>query len=412
MHEQIQRALLLIEQRRPSEAKQLLMQCLTEDPNNDSVFGLLAQLELQADEYEQALEYINTAIGLDPQDAHYHLTKGRIYIQMKNYKLATDSLNAVRSIDPYEPLSYAYRALICNHKKDFSMSLVNADKCLAIDPENVFARNLRSTALLKLGREEEGYQTIEGALHEDPENSFTHSNYGWGLLEKGQGKKSLEHFRESLRLDPTNEYAKAGMAEALKANFFVYRWFLKYQFWMSNQVARNQWVFIIGFYVVFRVLSSVAERNPEYSSITTPILILAGLFAFSTWVMRPLSNLILRVNPYGRHLLDEEERKSSTYVGKSLLIAVLSGLGYLFTNAPVLLVLAVLGITMMLPLGRYFALSKTKNLFKFYAIGLLLLGLVSVVLTGLSGVVFHIVATVYVFAFIAYQWIANFQSIE
>ncbi|PCJ64791.1 MAG: hypothetical protein COA58_10980 [Bacteroidetes bacterium] len=412
MDEQIERALLLLNQNRPSEARKILQESLTQSPENDSIYGLLAQLELQEDQNEKALEYINAAIGLDPQDSDYYLTKGRIFVAKQKYSDATKSLIEAIRLDPNNAFAFAYQSLVSNHQKDFSMSLVHADKCLAIDPENVLGLNLRSTALLKLGREEEGYDTIHGALQEDPENSFTHANYGWGLLEKGEGKKSLEHFREALRLNPTNEYAQSGMAEALKSNFFIYRWFLKYQFWMANQVARNQWVFIIVFYLLFRFLRRFADANPEWSMITTPILVVAAIFAFSTWIMTPLSNLLLRVNTYGRHLLDEEERKSSTYVGFSLGIGLLSGLVYLFTKDVVSLSVFILGIAMMLPLGRYYTPSRTRNLFKIYAIGLLVVGLASVGGIALTGDLFNVISTVFLFAFIAYQWVANFQTIK
>lgn len=412
MDNKLEKAMLLINQDRDSDARKLLNECLIDEPENDTVFGLLAQLELKQENLELALDHIEVAISLDPNFAQYFLTKARINIAQKEYVLALSHLKEVLRLDPFEAYAFSYKALVYNHKKDFTMSLVSADKALAIDPENLLALNLRSTALLKLGREEESYQTIAGALKEDPENSFTHSNYGWGLLEKGEGEKSLNHFREALRLDPNNEYAQSGMAEALKANFFIYRWFLKYQFWMANQVARNQWLFIIGFYVVFRLVSSIADTHPEYSMITTPILIAAGVFAFSTWVMRPISNLILRFHPYGKHLLDDTELKSSAYVGISIAVGLVSGCGYLFTHSPLFLGLFVLGFAMMLPLGSLYNPSKTKGFFKAAVILLLALGIVSLILTGISGSLINGASTLFFFAFIAFQWLANYQNIS
>lgn len=412
MDEQIEKALLLLHQKRSKEARNLLMQCLSEDPESDVVFGLLAQLELMEGNLDVALSHIETALRIDPADAPYFLTKARIYVAKREYKEALFNLDQVLSLNPYEALAFAYKAMVFNHKKDFSTSLINADKALAIDPENVLALNLRSTALLKLDRVDEGYETINGALQEDPENTFTHANYGWGLLEKGEGKKALEHFKEALRLDPDNEYAQAGMAEALKANFFVYRWFLQYQFWMSNQVAKNQWIFIIGFYIAYRVLSKISEANPELSIFLNPLLIVLALFAFSTWIMAPISNLLLRINPYGRHLLDEEEVKSSNYVGFSLGVGLLGGLIYLFTNDAVSFALFFLGISLMLPLGRFYGESRTKDIFKYLAVGMTLLGIAAVVTVALSGILVNNVSVAYFFVFIAYQWIANYQVIS
>jgi tetratricopeptide (TPR) repeat protein len=412
MQEQIERAFLLLNQKRPKEAKLILMDCLGQEPDNDSILYLLAQVELIQEDDDKAMEYINSAIGLDPNEADYHLTKARVYINKKQYDEAIACLKTTLSLDPYSEMAYAFQSMIYARKKDFSMSLAFADKCLAVNPENLTGLNLRSTALLKLGREEESFLTIEGALNEDPEDPYTHANYGWGLLEKGEGKKSLEHFREALRLDPDNESARAGMAAALKANFFIYRWFLKYQFWMANQVARNQWIFIIGFYIAFRLLRSFADTNPEYSAITTPILVIAGIFAFSTWVMHPISNLILRLNRFGRHLLDDDEKKISTFVGLSLAVGIISGVVYFVTDNQVSLALAVFGLTMMLPLGRYYAESKTKNIFKIYTFGLIVLGAVAIAGVAITGDLVNKLSFGYLIAFVAYQWVANFQVIS
>ncbi|MCH5600269.1 hypothetical protein [Niabella ginsengisoli] len=63
-----------------------------------------------------------------------------------------------------------------------------ADKALEIDAENLLGLNMRSSALVKLNRKEESFETIEGALRNDPNNAYTHANYGWGLLENGNAK--------------------------------------------------------------------------------------------------------------------------------------------------------------------------------------------------------------------------------
>ena len=118
------------------------------------------------------------------------------------------------------------------------------------DPENVFCLNTKSTAQLKLGHEEEAFQTVEGALNEDPEDSYTHTNYGWGLLQSGDVPKALHHFKEALRLDPSNNNARSGMIEALKAKYWFYKKFLSYQFWMQKKSSKFQWGFIIGIYIL------------------------------------------------------------------------------------------------------------------------------------------------------------------
>src|SRR5262249_2378545 len=133
-------------------------------------------------------------------------------------------------------------------------SLEAAERGLNAEAGHTGCANLRAMALNQLGRGAEAGRALHDALAQDPENAVTHANQGWTALQTGDAKKALEHFREALRLDPTNDWAKSGMVESLKAQYFVYRLMLKYQFYMSRLSGRRQWWTLIGIYVVARII--------------------------------------------------------------------------------------------------------------------------------------------------------------
>lgn len=282
-----------------------------------------------------------------------------------------------------------------------------ADEALSLDPENILGLNIRSTALIKLNRKEESFSTIEGALAHDPNNAATHTNYGWGLLEKGDHKKALEHFREALKNNPDLREARDGMAEALKAKYFFYRIFLKYAFFMSNLTSKYQWGVIIGFYLITRVLNGLSRTNPGLQPVLMPFVVLFALIAFSTWVFTPISNLFLLLNPYGKYLLDREARLSSNGVGISLLICVVGLICYFILSNPSWLVVAGLGFAMMVPLGSLFTIPQYKTLLIVYTAAMALLGVLAVYSAFGTGEPFNLFTTLFLFGFIAYQWLAN-----
>ena len=133
-------------------------------------------------------------------------------------------------------------------------------------------------------------------------------------LKKENIKKHSEHFREALKLDPNFTYAQSGMLEALKANNIFYRLFLQYSFWMGNLTAKYQWGVIIGFYIGFRLIRALAASNENLRPYLTPIIILLALIMFSTWIITPVSNLFLRFNKYGKHLLGKQDKISANFV--------------------------------------------------------------------------------------------------
>ncbi|MEM9329404.1 MAG: tetratricopeptide repeat protein [Bacteroidota bacterium] len=408
----LHRAEILIQQKRFSEAADLLQQLLTADPNNVFVMAMLAEVKVHAGELQAAERHIDEAIGMAPDLDELHFIRAQVMLQSKRMDDAEKDLETATSINPTQAQYFALWAHIKLGRKRPQEALELAEQALALDAHNILAVNARSTALLKLDRKSESFATIEGALREDPNNAFTHANYGWSELEKGDHRKALGHFKESLRHDPTNEYAQAGMIQALKARYLLYRWFLQYSFWMANLTAKYQWAVIIGFYVAFRLLRGVADSNPGLAPFLQPILVLMGIVAFSTWVTTPLSNLFLRLNIYGKHLLSRQERLSSNLVGVALIIGLSGLIGYLATGAVIALAITVYGFGMMVPCSMIFLETKRQFAFPIYCGTMAVVGLLAIVSTYTTNNLYTSMGTIFLLAFVGFQWFANFVMIR
>ncbi len=408
----INRAQILMRQSRFEEAGTILKDLLRQEPNNVYLLALLAQVELQQEHAARAEQLINSAIGLSPDTSYLYYIKARIALQNEQYNEAEKHLQQAISIDPGEADYFALMASVKLTRKQYAQALEMAEEALDRDAENILGANVRSTALLKLNRKDEFYQAMEGALAHDPNNAYTHANYGWGLLEKGDHEKALGHFREALKNDPHYAYAQGGMMEALKARYLFYRLFLRYSFFISNLTAKYQWVVIVGFYVVSRALNSLSENNPALQPFLMPVLIVMALFAFSTWVIAPLSNLFLRFNMYGKYLLDKREKMSSNFVAGSLLVCLGGLAGYLATDRSAWLIVALVGFAMMIPLGTMFSVKNHHPKLVIYASVMLLLGLLGIYTAFRQGDIYNTFTALFLFSFIAYQWIANFLRIR
>lgn len=403
---------ILIQQKKFGEAEKLLSDLLTEDSNNIHFLSLLAEVFLQQDKFENANSIIENAIGLSPDSPHLFYIKSRVAIQQENLSEAEKNINQAIELDPYDADYFALLANIKLGRKKFEEALEIANKALEIDAENLLALNTRSTALNKLNRSDESFETIEGALREDPNNAYTHANYGWGLLEKGNHKKALDHFKEALSNDPTFDYAQSGMLEALKATNPIYRLFLKYSFFISNLTAKYQWGVIIGFYLGFKALRTIAKNNEALQPYLIPLIIALGLIAFSTWVIAPISNLFLRFNKYGQLLLDKKERMSSNFVAISLGAFIVGLLLYFALSDEKMLTIAVFGFAMMLPLGTMFSPSKNKYGLLIYTIALAIIGVIAIGLTFSTGEMFNLMTVIFIIGFVAFQWVANYMLIK
>jgi Tfp pilus assembly protein PilF len=376
--EQLERAQLLIAQKRPNDALTILKDLLKQNPTDFRALAMMAEVKISTDEFQEAESLIDNAIQVSPNESALFYIKSRVSFQLDKDKLADESIQEAIRLDPYDADYFAFWAHLKLHNKENEIALNLADQALSFDPENIMALNCRSKALIKLDRKTEAFQTIEGALNHDPNNAYTHANYGFGLLEKGDSNKALHHFTEALKNDPNSAHAQYGMAEALKARYWLYRVYLKYIFWMSNLTAKYQAVFIFGIFFAQRFLNTLARQNETLRPFILPIIIGLSVFVFSSWIFRPVSNLFLRLNKFGVHLLDESEVKSSNFVGISAAIGIIGLIGYLTTSYDVFLAMAIVGFFMMIPCSHLFSPSKYKYVQEIYTFGLAIIGLLCI----------------------------------
>ena len=358
-------------------AEELCRMIITHHPNEAFAFYLLATIRGTERKYEEALSTLNEAIKLDPANADYLAFKANILLQTKDYKEALDS----------------------------------ADLGLSVDAENIDALNARASALVGLNRKEEAFLTINKSLASDPDNADTHANMGWGLLHQGKSDVALQHFKTALKQEPMNEYARSGMLEAMKARFPVYRYFLMLMLWLGKMKGNNQWGFIIGGYIVYRVLVTLAEKNEALQIFLIPVIVLIALFFISTWIFSPLMNLYLLSNPFGKLTLDEDQKQSARLVGISLLISLAAVLVYfiLYQNDG-LLTLSLFAFAMMIPLGSmnnpYLETNRKK--LRYWTLATTILVLTDSVLSIIAGTFLSSFSFLPLMALIVYQLYTNY----
>ena len=390
--------------------KKLCSRCLPRSPTGIDALSLLARCQVKLNKNEAALATIRQALALSPDDDRLIFQHARVLYLMDRFEAAVEQIQAAIRMNPAEAIYFGLLADIKLHMKRYEEALQYADQGLSIDPDDTFCLNTRAAALIKLKRPDDAFDTIATSLESDPQNSFTHTNLGWSKLETGEHKAALEHFREALRLNPTNNYAQAGMVEAIKARNIFYRLFLRYVFWMNRMSAKYQWGFIIGIYLLFRILQGLAESNPAWQPFLMPLVYAYLIFALSTWFMEPLANLFLLVNPYGRFALSRRERLSAMLVGVSLLLSVLSILAYLATANEAMMATAFFFFGMMIPLASMLkpAQPKARKQLIIYAAVLGGFGLLALIPMWLEGIIImNAVGTLFLFGLFAYQWVAN-----
>jgi tetratricopeptide (TPR) repeat protein len=315
----LQRGEMLFSQGRYDLAEKELRQAIAADPNDATPCSYLAICLAHREQWQEATECAQRGVGLDPNLHYAHYALASVYEDRNMHREARASIGEALRLDPDCPHYWALRGHIDIQERKWNDALAAALKGLELDPENESCINVRAIALTNLGRRDEAGTAIAESLANNPLNARTHANMGWTLLHQGKPREASEHFREALRLEPGLEWARAGIAEAMKARNPVYRLFLAYFLFMSRLGPNVQWGILVGGYLGYQVLKSISRKNPGAAPYLTPLIVAYVVFAIGTIVAVPLSNLLLLIDRFGRHVLSTAERIGAGVFGLMML---------------------------------------------------------------------------------------------
>ena len=367
-------AVALLGQNKNDDAEKILQFLVTENPENPDYLQMLAEVEIEKDLYDAAEDKVRHLLKMQPEEADYFVMLSRIRYAQRNYD---------------EALEFANQAL-------------------EQDPENLPALNIKVSVSSFLGQQEGLQESVDEALRQDPENAYTIANHGMSMLNQGKTQESLDRFKEALTLDPHNTLAKHGLAEAMKSKFWPYKMLYMIGLKMSRLSGQNMWAVIIGSYILLRVLRTVASNNPSLEPFLMPIVFFIAFLFVLTWVLNPLMNLYLSRNEYGKLLLDEDDLKTSRLVGIALLASIVMLILYLFLKQSVFLYGGILFFFFMIPLSNLYNSTyseKDEKKVAYLTYGIVGSGILGVLLMGLTGN--QILIAISALGIFAFQWIIN-----
>jgi len=338
-------AAVLLESDEKEEARAMCEHLLMEEPDSYAVLHLAVNVDLADDKDQAAEEKAELLIELYTEDSDSHLLMSRVKLQQRNYDRALESAN----------------------------------QALALDAENEDAYAMKISIGGLLG-ESDTHQAIEDALQLNPENPSLLANKGYQLIRDGKIEEGLEVLKDALSRDPNNDLARFGMMEGLKSKFWPYRMFMKYAEFSAKLSEKGSWTFMIGAYVVYRILGRTAENNPALAPYLYSIVYFILFLFSSSWVITPLMNLYLLSNPYGRLLLDKDDKTMAQLVGVAAGSSLVFIAGYFITDIEIFSLVALVCFVSIIPLGTFLSPIKETNrrITKAFAIGIPVLGLLGV----------------------------------
>lgn len=321
----VQKALILLEQGRYPDAVKIVQEELALSPNHPYALHLLATCYYhQSGQERQALQAIDAALKLEPENPGCYQLKALILCKMGKHKKALGLIEQALQMEPDGSHIHAAKSYILISMDQWAAAERSARDALRIDPDDLYAGNLLATALRMQNKLDENAHLMSDLLAKDPEDALSHANTGWVHFHRGHYDKARTHFREALRLDPSFEPARIGMLETFKVQSVLYRWYVKYCFYMARMNKATQFFFIIGVLVLFRTLRNVAASlfDGQYAWVGIMIGVVYYMLLLWSWLANGVGNLIVMSDRYARHALHADERLDGLFVGGSTLLGV------------------------------------------------------------------------------------------
>ncbi|WP_309386333.1 tetratricopeptide repeat protein [Cerasicoccus frondis] len=349
MSQTLHRAWELLNVKRFKEAQAIAQEALATDPHSVGANIIIAQAAIQMNQTAEALDSINRAIGMAPDEPECFLTRARIYLDLKKVKQSRTDCEMALKLDPENAATYGVLAWTYGADGDWVNALRYANEGLERDPEECNCINAHARALLFLNRGDSAFEAIDLALKRDPEDAYTHTNAGWARLQVGDREAALNHFAEALSREPNSPHAREGLIAAMKAKSSIYGALLAYSFFMSGLKPMGRFAVLIGAYLVYQISWRMLV-DKGYLMTAGIVVSLWMCLVLLTWAGDAIFNLLLMLSRRGRRILSTSQKwisvavATTCYLGFGIMLSYfflyepnplfLTGIGFLLTTLP------------------------------------------------------------------------------
>jgi putative PEP-CTERM system TPR-repeat lipoprotein len=220
---------------RYDEARRHVEDVLRKEPAHSDALYVLAQIQLDQDDMDGAIETYGRIVKGHPSDTLAWFRKGVLYLKTGKNDEAMSISGRLMKEFPKRPEGYRLRGIALFYKMDFDGAIVALQKSLAIEdnsashyflglshyyedepeqalghfqrvldfePAQMQSRTMVALILLKQDRTDDAIIEIKRALEIDENNAFAYNVLGSAYMAKGMYEEGLEALNKAIELDP------------------------------------------------------------------------------------------------------------------------------------------------------------------------------------------------------------------
>lgn len=196
------------------EAEYYFTESMERDPKyvNSLVGKATALVWLARD--EEALELVDAALALNPQNAEAYNVQAMAYSNLGMYEASLASSDKAIKLKPDFAVAYNHKGNALYYMERYQEAIENYDLAIKYDAELFNAYNSKGNALYALGKYEDSIKSYDKALELEPYNATAYYNKGSSLYVLGRFEEAIQCFDQNIELDPNPAYGYYGKAAA------------------------------------------------------------------------------------------------------------------------------------------------------------------------------------------------------
>jgi serine/threonine protein kinase/tetratricopeptide (TPR) repeat protein len=177
-------------------------------PQDAWVRHTLGIIRFDRREWEAAVRAFEEAIGIDPGQATFYVSLGKVYIRVlpiddSRLEKALALFRKAIEIDPASDSAHSsLGSTLSSRRKHDVEAEASLREALALNPRSAGARNALGILYLRQGKRKEAMAELREAIRLDPRAAGPHTNLGWALAEENQLEEGRAECLKSLELDP------------------------------------------------------------------------------------------------------------------------------------------------------------------------------------------------------------------
>lgn len=207
----IDEACVWLSRARPREALSAIARALAEDPHDARALLVAATAHLALNDFASAERDALAARALAPESVPVWIVHADVLGAMERYIEALEALDTALKLDPNDAEIHLRRGWCLYRQTRGREALACVGQVLRLDPSSAGARTLRAAVLNRGAWDLEADEEALAALQLDPSSIEAHVLRGTSALHRGALAEAENHLREALRQDPLEPMALEAM---------------------------------------------------------------------------------------------------------------------------------------------------------------------------------------------------------